>query len=345
MSFKLLDPFRLHGLSLSSRVVVAPVIHPQADKDEVLTPYMVDYYRRRASAGLIVTGGAWVSPEAIGCADMPGVYTEAQTSGWRAVAEAVHAAGGKVFLQLAHTGAISHPDHFGGALPFAPSALDPRARSITPTGYQPTVTPRAMTLEDIGRTIEHYRAAARNAKRAGFDGVEIHGAHAFLIPAFLSSATNIRTDQYGGSPENRARFLLELVAAVVEVWGPGRVGLKLSPAAAAGRLQPNADTEPTYRHLLGCLNACRLAYLRVEGSKTTIEGSAAETFRNMARWSRPLYSGVLIAGGGYSLEDGEAVLQCGDADLIALGAPFAEDPDLIERVREHGSARRMTPVD
>lgn len=332
MPAKLLEPFDLHGIDLANRAVMAPVIHPRAEGDHVLTAFMVEYYRRRASAGLIVTGGSWVSAEAIGWINMPGIYTDEQMTSWKAVADAVHADGGRVFLQLAHVGAISHPDHLEGVQPLAPSAVNPLARTFTPNGFRDTLTPREMTQEDIRRTIEDYRHAAENALTAGFDGVEIHGAHAFLIAEFLSSATNLRTDMYGGTPENRSRFLLELIEAVMDVWDPRRVGLKLSPGTAAGCLSPNCDTGPTYRYLVERLNRYDLAYIRIDGPELEIGDIAPQA--DLVGWFRALYSGVLIVGGSYTQARAEEVLRRGDADLVAFGALFAESPNLVERFGE-----------
>lgn len=335
MSATLFDAYALHGLPLRNRVVMAPMTRGRAENVGLVpNDLMRRYYAQRAGAGLIVTEGTWVSREGIGFVNAPGIFDQAQVEGWKAVTSAVHAAGGKIFSQLAHVGAVSHPDHLEGRSPLAPSAINPRDVTFTAAGFKDTPTPREMTVEDIERTIGDFRRAALNAKSAGFDGVEIHGAHIFLIPEFLSSALNRRTDGYGGSPANRARFVLELVQALIGVWGPGRVGLKLSPASTSGLLVPNTDTEPTFRYLLQQLNDYALAYVHALGPQAPVDGTPAEPFADIAAYARPLYKGVLIVGGGYSQRSGQAVLDRGDADLIAFGAPFVANPDLVERFRQ-----------
>ena len=333
MSHTLLEPFQLGDLALRNRVVMAPLTRGRAENPGLVpTALMAEYYRQRAGTGLIVTEGTWPSREAIGFVNVPGLYSAEQVEGWRAVTDAVHGAGGVMFSQLGHLGALSHPDHLDGRLPVAPSAINPEEMSFTPTGFKETVVPREMTVADIRRTVEDYRVAALHAKEAGFDGVEIHGAHLYLIPAFLSSVLNRRTDAYGGSSENRCRFVLEILDAAISVWGAKRVGLKLSPAASSGRLVPNDETEPTYRHLLGALGHYDLAYVHALGAQGSPETVPAH-FQDIARYFRPLYAGTLIVGGGYTKQSGEDVLRRGDADLVAYGAPFIANPDLVERFR------------
>uniref|UniRef100_B0T957 NADH:flavin oxidoreductase/NADH oxidase n=1 Tax=Caulobacter sp. (strain K31) TaxID=366602 RepID=B0T957_CAUSK len=335
MSASLFDAFALHGLELKNRIVMAPMTRGRAENPELIpNALMARYYAQRAGAGLIVTEGAWVNREGIGFINAPGIFDQAQVEGWKVVTGAVHAAGGRIFSQLAHVGAVSHPDHLEGLTPLAPSAINPRDVTFTASGLRDTPTPREMSVEDIERTIDDFRRAALNAKAAGFDGVEIHGAHIFLIPEFLSSTLNQRTDDYGGSPENRARFVLELVQVLIGVWGPGRVGLKLSPASTSGLLAPNADTEPTFRYLLEQLNDYDLAYVHALGPQAPVDGTPAAPFADIAAYVRPLYKGVLIVGGGYTQQSGQAVLARGHADLIAYGAPFLANPDLVERFRQ-----------
>src|ERR1700733_2724948 len=211
----LLAPYRSAEMLLQNRVVMASMTRGRA-KNAALVPteLHVDYYRQRASAGLIMTEATWISREAIGSINVPGLFTEEQTIAWRAVTDAVHDAGGRIFAQLAHSGAVSHPDFFDGRLPMAPSAVNPGQRSFTSSGFKETVAPRAMTLDEIKRTVADYAAAARNARLAGFDGVELHAATTYLMPEFLNSSLNQRQDQYGGSPENRARIVLEALEAM-----------------------------------------------------------------------------------------------------------------------------------
>ncbi|MHC0442788.1 alkene reductase [Flavobacterium sp. 3-210] len=333
MDNKLFSDYQLGDLTLKNRIVMAPMTRGRATNTELLaTDMMASYYAQRASAGLIITEGTWISPDAIGFINVPGIYNDQQVEAWSNVTQAVHKNDGKIFLQIAHSGAVSHPDHLNGNLPMAPSAINPEEMTYTVNGFQNTPMPREMTIEDIKGIIEDFRLASLNAKKAGFDGVEIHGGHVFLLPEFLSSATNQRTDQYGGSPENRSRFVLELIEAVISVWGKGRVGLKISPASSSGTLKPNADTEPTFRYLTEALNQFDLAYLHVVGIPGT-EGTPAEAFSDVAAYFRPLYKGTLMIGGGLDSKSGDALLRSQNADLIVYGLPFVANPDLVERYR------------
>ncbi|MEO8534293.1 MAG: alkene reductase [Flavobacterium sp.] len=330
----LFSEYKLGDLTLKNRIVMAPMTRGRAANPELLaTDLMAAYYKQRASAGLIITEGCWVSPDAIGYINVPGIYSDKQTEAWKHVVDAVHDAGGKIFLQISHVGAVSHPDHLNGKLPLAPSAINPNEQTYTHDGFKDTLVPREMTTEDIKGIIEDFRIASLNAKKAGFDGVEIHGAHLYLLPEFLSSATNKRTDSYGGSVENRSRFVLELLEAVTGVWGKGRVGLKISPATSSGTLKPNADTEPTFRYLAKALNQFHLAYLHVWGPGESVAGTPAEAFQDVASYFRPLYNGTLMIGGGFDSQKGDALLRSNNADLIAYGMPFIANPDLVERYR------------
>ena len=227
----LLRPYRMGEYQLANRVVMAPLTRSRAtNPDLVPTELHVDYYAQRASAGLIVTEGTWISRDAVGWHDVPGLFTDSQVRGWSAVTDAVHRKGGFIFAQLWHTGSTSHPDFFTGTPPLAPSAVNPGLQSPTPSGNKPTVTPRAMTPEDIRTTINDYADAASNAVRAGFDGVQLQAGFNYLISQFLNPRTNVRTDAYGGSIENRARFLFDVLDAVGERIDFGRVGVKAGPA-------------------------------------------------------------------------------------------------------------------
>ena len=251
----LFSPFSLGGLELKNRVVMASMTRGRARNDGLIpTPLHVEYYRQRASAGLIMTEATWVSRESIGFINVPGLFTAEQAEGWRAVTDAVHAEGGRIYSQLAHSGAGSHPDFFKGEPPLGPSAINPGLKSFTPEGFKDTVTPRAMTVEQVKATIADYAAAAHNARAAGFDGVELHSATTYLLPEFLNSALNVRQDEYGGSPENRARIVVEILEALIGVWGPGRVGIKISPTMAMGGFGPTGETVATYDYLVERLN-------------------------------------------------------------------------------------------
>lgn len=345
MNDKLFSEYKLGDLTLKNRIVMAPMTRGRATNPELMaTDLMATYYKQRASAGLIITEGCWVSQDAIGYINVPGIYTDNQTKAWTNVVDAVHDAEGKIFLQISHVGSVSHPDHLNGKLPLGPSAINPNEQTYTPDGFKDTLVPLEMTVEDIKGIIEDFRTASLNAKKAGFDGVEIHGAHVYLFPEFLSSETNKRTDSYGGSVENRSRFVIELLEAVTSVWGKGRVGLKISPATSSGTLKPNADTEPTFLYLAKALNQFDLAYLHVLGPMESVVDTPAEAFHDVASYFRLLYNGTLMIGGGLDSEKGEKLLRSGNADLIAFGLPFIANPDLVERYRT-GAALSLPNTD
>ncbi|WP_241788113.1 alkene reductase [Streptomyces sp. PRh5] len=262
----LLRPVELGDLQLPNRVVMAPMTRARATGEGLVPNGMhTDYYGQRAGAGLIVTEGTWVSERAIGFPNVPGVYSEEQISGWRRVTDAVHALGGRIVLQLWHTGAASHPDHLGGALPAGPSAVDPRERTCTPGGPKATVTPREMTITDIRDTVAEYRTAAANARRAGFDGVEVHALGSFLIPQFLNPRLNLRRDAYGGDPAGRRRLLMEIVDAAATAWDGRRVGVRLSPYWTAERFTADERTLADYDALVAELGDHPVAYLHLRG--------------------------------------------------------------------------------
>lgn len=336
MKSKLLEPYSIRNMPLSNRIVMAPMTRGRAEnKDLVPESISAEYYKQRASAGLIITEGTWVSPEAISFINVPGIFNDAQKNGWKKVTEAVHEAGGKIFLQLGHSGAVSHPDLLNNALPKGPSAINPQERVFTPDGFKMTETPLEMSLEDIEKTILDYAIAAIRAKSAGFDGVEVHGAHVFLIPSFLNSSSNKRTDQYGGSVENRSRFALDVLRKIIDIWGPGKVGFKISPATKSGIFDFNDTTEETYKYLVSEINKLPLAYLHILGPQQDVSGTPAAIYKDVAAYFRPLYKGTLIVGGGYTKESGEQALKDGNADLIAYGVPFIANPDLPKKFEKN----------
>ncbi|MEW2449296.1 alkene reductase [Streptomyces parvulus] len=327
-SQSLLKPVRLGALELPNSVVMAPMTRARADNAELApTELHATYYAQRASAGLIVTEGTWVSPEAIGFINVPGIYTDTQTAGWSKVTEAVHEKGGRIVSQLGHLGAASHPDHFGGRLPGGPSAINPGEKSFTPSGPKDTVTPRAYTSTEIAQTINHYRHAAENARRAGFDGVEIHAQGQHLIPQFLNPRLNQRTDAYGGSSENRARFLIDILDAVSGVWGSDRVGVKLSPLWTSGTaFTADEETLADYDQLLKRLNDDNLAYLHLIGVPGTIEERVTVFSRYRAH-----YQGNIVANLGFTRPLGNEILDRRVVDAVSFGEPFVANPDLVER--------------
>lgn len=332
----LLEPIRLGDIDLPNRIIMASMTRARTD-DPGFVPnaLQAQYYAQRASAGLILTEGTWPSREGVGFINVPGIYTQEQADGWRRVTDAVHAAGGRIFVQLGHIGSSSHPDLLDGALPVAPSAINPGLKAFTPDGFKDTVTPRAMDMSDIARTVEDYAKAARLAQAAGFDGVEVHGISTYLIPTFLYENLNQRTDDYGGSAENRARIVLEIVDAVVGSWAPGRVGIKLSPGlTGVGNVTAGAETLATFEYLIGQLSHRHLAYLQLMNPINDLAGTHLDVLgQDVAKHFRPLYSGALIANGGYTFETGAALVRDGFADAIAYGAPFISNPDLVERFR------------
>lgn len=328
----LFQPVRLGPYQLANRIVMAPLTRSRAGEDGVPNRLMVEYYAQRSSAGLIITEGANISPQARGYAFTPGIYNDAQVAGWRQATEAVHARDGRIFPQLWHVGRVSHPSlQPGGALPVAPSAIRPDATSYTEVGFQPCITPRALETHEIPEIVEQYRQAARKALAAGFDGVEIHAANGYLIEQFLRDSTNTRTDAYGGSRENRARLLLEVTEAVAGVCGGARVGIRLSPIAAVNGAGLDSDPERTYAYVVQQLNAFQLAYIHViegatQGPREVPGGFDLQILRRS-------FNGFYMANNGYDLGLALEVRRRNLADLISFGRLYIANPDLVERLR------------
>ncbi|MFC8842299.1 alkene reductase [Streptomyces griseoincarnatus] len=326
----LLRPVRLGALDLPNRVLMAPMTRARATNAELVpTALHAAYYTQRASAGLIVSEGTWVGPDAIGYIHVPGIWTDAQTAAWAQVTDAVHAAGGRIVSQIGHLGALSHPDHLGGRLPVAPSAVNPHEMSYTHDGPKETVTPRALTGAEIAATLDDYRRAAENARRAGFDGLEIHAQGNHFVAQFLNPRLNRRTDAYGGSAENRARLLFDIVETVTDVWGGDRVGVKLSPYWRNGTTF-TADEEllADYDQLLKRLGDCDLAYLHLVGPDGGAGGD--DTLSAFGRF-RAHYRGSVVANLGFTRESGNDLIARGLADAVSFGAPYIANPDLVER--------------
>ena len=328
----LFQPVRLGPYQLANRIVMAPLTRSRAGEDGVPRPLMAEYYAQRASAGLIITEGANISPQGRGYALTPGIYDAAQVEGWRQVTEAVHARGGRIFPQLWHVGRVSHPSlQPGGALPVAPSAIRPEATSYTEAGFQPCVTPRALATAEIPEIVEQYRHATRNALAAGFDGVEIHAANGYLIEQFLRDSTNKRTDAYGGSRENRARLLLEVTEAVAGVCGGERVGIRLSPVSPVNGADLDSDPAGTYAYVVERLNAFGLAYIHIiegatQGPREVPGGFDLQILRRS-------FKGLYIANNGYDLALALKARRCNLADLVSFGRLYIANPDLVERLR------------
>ena len=319
---KLLDTYTLGNLELPNRVLMAPMTRNRAT-DTVPTDLMATYYQQRASAGLIISEATQVTPMGQGYPNTPGIHTREQIDAWKQITDAVHEAGGRIFLQLWHVGRISHPSFHGGNLPVAPSAIRPEGQTFTADGQmEPFATPRALETDELADVALQFRQGAENAEEAGFDGVEIHGANGYLLDQFLQSGTNRRTDRYGGSAQNRSRLLLEVTDAVLEVWDAERVGVRLSPGGTFNDMQDD-NPEETFRTVVGALNERKLAYLH--GVEADLGGKSASDLL------RDAFNGTLIMAGGYERTSGEEALQTGQADLIAYARHFLANPDLPER--------------
>jgi len=329
----LFQPIKIGEIQLPNRIVMASMSRARTDNPELVpVALQAEYYRQRASAGLILSEGTWPSEEAIGALHVPGLFNERQAEGWKRVTDAVHAAGGRIVVQLGHCGAASHPDLHGGKLPLAPSAVSLEQPVFTPGGFKTSPVPQAMTLGDIERTIEDYAQATRLARQAGFDGVELHGIVGYLIPEFLNETFNLRQDRYGGSIENRARFALEVLEAMIGQWSAGRVGLKLSPGVGLGKLQPTAQTLPTYRYLVAQVSKLKLAYLQLYHPAGDLNGTPVAALEDgTAAYFRPLYDGAIMANGALTQASARAMLEAGEADLVSFAAPYIANPDLVER--------------
>lgn len=323
----LLRPAVLGDLRLPNRVLMAPATRARATNEGLVpTGLHAAYYAQRAGAGLIVTEGTWISPEAIGFAHVPGVYTAEQIEGWARVTSLVHALGGRIVLQLWHCGAASHPDLLGGALPLGPSAVDPHERAYTPTGFRPAPVPRAMSRADIARTVADYGTASANARRAGFDGVEIHALGSHLVAQFLNPLLNRRTDAYGGDAASRRRFLLEVVEAAAAPWPGRRVGVRLSPRwTGSDRFPADARTLADYDALVTALGDAPLAYLHLRGPEST-----TPDLPFFAHY-RALYRGPLVANLAFDRATAAAAVAAGHADAVSFAAHFIANPDLVTR--------------
>lgn len=320
----LFQPVQLGELALPNRVLMAPMTRSRATNDEVAAgSIQAKYYAQRASAGLIVSEGTQISAEGVGYVATPGIHSDAQVAGWREVTDAVHAAGGRILAQIWHCGRISHEDFQDGAPPVAPSAIAAEGQTWTPQGQKPFSTPRALGTDEVARVVKDFAHAARRAKEAGFDGVQIHGANGYLVDQFLRDGSNKRTDRYGGSVENRVRFLTEVTAAVVDVWGAGRVSVRLSPKNSPFNSQSDSDPMATFAAAAKALADFPLAYL--EG---VTMGEPDEAVHTMLKES---FGGNYVANGGFDGATGARWVEEGRADAISYGSTFLANPDLPAR--------------
>lgn len=321
----LFEPLRAGELMLPNRIVMAPLTRCRATGDRVPNALMRDYYVQRASAGLIITEATAVSPQGVGYPATPGIWSDAHVEGWRAITGAVHAAGGRIALQLWHVGRISHPVYLNGELPVSSSAVAPKGHVSLIRPKTPYVTPRALGRDEIPGIVAAFRRGAENAQRAGFDGVEVHGANGYLLDQFLQDSVNRRDDDYGGSLENRARLHLEITDACVSVWGAGRVGMHLAPLGDVADVG-DTDLPGTFSYLARELGKRRLAFLCARAKKGP-------------DWITPRlkreFDGVVIANEGFTGETAEAAVARGDASAVAFGRPIIANPDLVERFRRN----------
>ena len=329
----LLQPTKIGDLDLPNRIIMAPLTRLRGTPDHVPTPIMAEYYRQRASAGLIITEGTPVSPMGVGYHQVPGIWSPQQVEAWKPVTDAVHEAGGRIFCQIWHVGRISDPVFLDGQLPVAPSPIAPAGHVSLIRPLKNFVTPRELTLAEIKSTIEDFRRGAENAKAAGFDGVELHGANGYLLDQFLQDGSNQRTDEYGGTIEKRARFMLEAADAAISVWGSGRVGMHLAPRSDTHGIS-DSDRAKTFGYVATELGKRKIAFIVAR------EHPAGDSLGPQLRKD---FSGAYIVNEQFSKQSAEAILQKGEADAVAFGKLFIANPDLPRRFAEGASLNTPVP--
>lgn len=337
----LFSPLKLGAVELPNRVLMAPLTRNRAGPGFVPQAMNVTYYQQRASAGLIISEATQVTPEGLGYPDTPGIYSDAQVEGWQRVTDAVHEAGGRIFLQLWHVGRVSHPDlQPEGGLPVAPSAIRPAGDANTYSGNQPFVTPRALDTDELPTIREQYRQAAANARKAGFDGVEVHNANGYLLDQFLRDGSNNRTDAYGGAIENRMRLPLEVLDSVLEEWPADRVGVRLSPSGTMNDMH-DANPRETFGRMVSALNDYDLAYLHL------VDPMAADLRHGSpgipTAYFRPLYDGNLIVNAEYDGTAADRAISADMADAVAFGKSFIANPDLPARLYQNAALNEQEP--
>lgn len=346
MTTSLFDPLALGALELPNRVLMAPLTRMRATPpNDVPNDLMVEYYRQRSGAGLIVSEGTQISPIGKGYMDTPGIYSEEQVAGWRKVTDAVHAEGGRIAAQLWHVGRVSHESFHDGALPVSASAVPYRNRAtIKGADGRPLrancPTPRALSVEEIAETVQDYRRATSNAREAGFDAVEIHGAHGYLLHQFLSEASNFREDQYGGTMENRARFLLEALDGVVDAWEPARVGIRISPQGSFNGLDDNLGL-PMGLYLAAEFERRNVAFLHLSEPDWAGGPEIEDGYRQQLRSA---FSGSIIGAGNYTAEKAERLIAAGLIDAAAFGRTYISNPDLAERLQVGAQLNEPVPA-
>ncbi|MES2830609.1 MAG: alkene reductase [Pseudomonadota bacterium] len=328
----LFRPTRIGDIDVANRIIMAPLTRSRADEaqgDVPGSPMNVEYYRQRSAAGMIISEGTQVSIVGKGYLATPGIYSDEQVRGWQTITSAVHEAGGKIVAQIWHVGRVTHPDLTGGLQPIAPSAVQPDATAHTHAGKVSLPAPRPLETQEIKQVVDEYRQGAANAMRAGFDGVEIHGANGYLIDQFLRDSTNLRTDGYGGSIENRCRFALEVVDAVVAEIGAGKVGIRLSPVTPFNDISDSAP-QSVFGHLVEQLNERGIAFIHfIEGAT----GGSRDVPGFDYAWARRTFKGTYIANNGYDRAMAIDAVESSRADAVAFGRLFIANPDLVERLR------------
>ena len=329
----LLSPIKIGAWDLPNRVIMAPLTRCRSSAGRVPNDLMVEYYKQRAAFGLIITEATSVTAQGVGYPDTPGIWSDEQVAGWKKVTEAVHAEGGRIILQLWHVGRVSDPLYLNGELPVAPSAVRPAGHVSLVRPIKEFVTPRALEAEELPGIIEAYRKGAENAKAAGFDGVEIHGANGYLLDQFLQDSTNQRTDSYGGSIENRARLMLEVTDAVVSVWGADRVGMHLAPRADAHDMG-DSDRAATFGHVARELGKRGIAFICAR---------EAQGPDSLGPELKKAFGGIYIANEKFTRESADAIVASGDADAVAFGVPAIANPDLVARFEQNAPLNEPNP--
>ncbi|MCQ9616365.1 alkene reductase [Paenalcaligenes niemegkensis] len=320
----LFDPLRVGDITVTNRIVMAPMTRTRATQGRVPSDLMRNYYCQRASAGLIIAEATSISPQGVGYTHTPGIWSSAQTEGWKNITQAVHSKNGKIFLQLWHVGRVSDPELLNGQMPVAPSAIACEGQVSLLRPVRDYVVPRALSCEGIADIVKDFRDAAQNAIAAGFDGIEIHAANGYLIDQFLNDSSNQRQDSYGGSISNRTRLLLEVVDTCASVWGYGRIGVHLSPRGQAHSMFDSAPAS-LFTHIAGELDRRQVAFILCREAGAT---------QDITKVIRQAYSGVLIVNENYERASAEKTLASGEADAVAFGRSYISNPDLVERFKE-----------
>jgi len=331
---KLFSSYKLGEIILSNRIIMAPLTRSRANNNEhKAIPLIAEYYGQRATAGLIISEGSQISKMAVGYVNTPGIYSEEQTEAWKQVTKAVHDKGGKIYIQLWHVGRLSHPDFLEGKLPLAPSAINPESIARTPFGDKKSVTPKEMTIREIKEVVDQFAKAASNAVEAGFDGIEIHASNGYLLHQFFAPCSNVRTDEYGGSIENRTRIMFDVLDEMKRYIPENRIGIRLNPSSHDYHgLTIDKETLPTFDFLVNKLNDYDLAYLHLSEPFTDVT-NVPYSEPNIAKRYRKIYKGTLMINKGFNAETGNRILEEGGADLVAFGVPFIANPDLVSRMQ------------